>query len=225
MMSWNNLASIALVFAAVCLFAGCYEEPVSAEKTVPAEHRVYLKKMNLSELNAKLVFEMGRVFDSAWTNLSSLVESFDPKSLDYLNADYNSITNVDGVLAFTSLKWLRLNHNKLTDLPDLSPLKNLRRIYLKGNLFSKVPETLKSLPALTDIDLSDNPMLSEIPVWLARKEGLEHLSFSRTKIKQLPENLSAWRSLKTLQLGDLMEMLPAELDRIRAALPKTAVVY
>ncbi len=224
-MSWNNLVKVAFSAVALCHIVGCYEEPVSAEKTVPAEQRVYLKKLKLSEITSKIVYEKGRVFDSAWTNLSSRITAFDPKSLDYLNADYNQITNIDEVASFTSLKWLRLNYNRLTDLPDLSALKNLRRIYLKGNLFEKVPETLKSLPALTDIDLSDNPKLSEVPIWLARKEGLEHLSFSRTKIKSLPENLSAWRSLKTLQLGDLSGMTLSELDRIRSALPKTAVVY
>ena len=86
-----------------------------------------------------------------------------------------------------------------------------------------MPETLKDLPALTDIDLSGNPV-SEIPEWLAKKEGLQFLSFSRTKISKLPDDLSAWKRLKALQLGDL-QMTPEEMSRIRKALPDVAVVF
>ena len=60
--------------------------------------------------------------------------------------------------------------------------------------------------------------------WLAKREGLENLSFTHTKIRQLPDDLSAWRSLKSLQLGDL-DLNPAELSRIRAALPDVAIVF
>ena len=108
-------------------------------------------------------------------------------------------------------------------LPDLKALTLLRRIYLKNNRFATVPETLKDLPALTDIDLSANP-ITEIPEWLAKKQGLENLSFSRTMIKKLPSDISAWKSLKILQLGDL-GLSREEMKRIREALPKTAVVY
>ena len=86
-----------------------------------------------------------------------------------------------------------------------------------------MPETLKDLPALTDIDLSENP-LTEVPRWLAEKKGLENLSFSGTQIAALPDDLSAWRSLLSLQLGGL-RLSAAEMARIRAALPKTAIVF
>ena len=86
-----------------------------------------------------------------------------------------------------------------------------------------MPETLKDLPELTDLDLSWNDV-AEVPDWLAKREGLENLSFTHTKIKLLPDDLSAWRSLKSLQLGDL-DLNPAELSRIRAALPDVAIVF
>ncbi len=86
-----------------------------------------------------------------------------------------------------------------------------------------MPETLKNLPELTDLDLSWND-IAEIPDWLARREGLVNLSFTHTKIKQLPEDLRAWRSLKSLQLADL-GLNPAEMARIRKELPDTAIVF
>ena len=179
--------------------AGCFNEPEPAYKSVPAENRVYLNDKGLKavpEVNAKA---------------------------DYLNLDRNELTNVDAVARLEGLKWLRLNDNKLAALPDLKGLVNLRRIYLRNNKFAAVPETLKDLPSLTDIDLSGNPV-KEVPQWLAEKKGLKNLSFSRTQVVKLPENLEAWTSLQCLQLGDL-NIPAAEMARIRAALPKTAIVF
>lgn len=191
----------------VCLFAGCFDEPEPAYKSVPAESRLYLNDKGLSDLKSSDLSKVG----------------------DYLNLDRNQLTNVDEVATLAGLKWLRLNSNRLNSLPELKGLVNLRRIYLRDNRFESVPETLKDLPSLTDVDLSGNP-ISEVPEWLAKKEGLENLSFSRTRITKLPEDLSAWKSLKTLQLGDL-QLDPKEMARIRAAFdPKrnplgTAVVF
>ena len=179
--------------------SGCFDEPVPASKTVPAENRVYLSDKGLKDLpqvNAKA---------------------------DYLNLDRNQLEKVDGVEKLTALKWLRLNGNKLTALPDLKPLVNLRRIYLRDNKFAEVPATLKDLPSLTDVDLSGNP-IKEIPQWLAEKKGLKNLSFSRTQVKTLPANLDGWKTLQSLQLGEL-NLSAEEMARIRKALPDVAIVF
>ena len=194
------------LFAAVALlaFAGCFDEPEPAYKTVPGGARVYLKERGLTDLKGL---------------------SLDASKVDYLNLDRNALTNVDEVASLAGLRWLRLNDNRLSSLPSLAKLKSLRRIYLSGNLFTEVPETLKDLPLLTDIDISGNPV-SEIPEWLAKKEGLEFLSFSRTRITKLPDDLSAWKHLKALQLGDLqLEGGTNEMSRIRKSLPDVAVVF
>ena len=192
------------LFTAVALLAlaGCFDEPDPAYKTVPEGARVYLKDLGLADLKG---------------------QTFDASKIDYLNLDRNALTNVDEVASLTGLKWLRLNSNKLSALPPLDGLKSLRRIYLRDNQFAEVPEALKDLPSLTDVDLSGNPV-SEIPEWLAKKEGLEFLSFSRTKVTKLPADLSAWRCLKALQLGEL-QMAPDEMARIRKALPDVAIVF
>ena len=188
-----------VIVAALCAATGCFNEPEPAYKSVPAENRVYLSDKGLKALPA--------------VNAKA----------DYLNLDRNDLTNVNAVATLTELKWLRLNDNKLTALPDLKGLVNLRRIYLRNNKFAAVPETLKDLPALTDIDLSGNPV-KEVPQWLAEKKGLKNISFSRTQVVRLPENLEAWKSMQSLQLGNL-SLPSAEMARIRAALPKVTIVF
>jgi Leucine-rich repeat (LRR) protein len=186
------------------LVAGCFDEPVPAYKTVPEGARAYLQERGFADF-------------------ASASEGLDPKVVDYINLDRNAVTNLDGVAGFTGLKWLRLNENRLSSLPDLSPLVSLRRIYLRDNLFAEVPEQLRDLPSLTDVDLSGNP-IREVPGWLAAKAGLEFLSFSRTQLERLPDDLSAWKDLKALQLGEL-RMSAEEMARIRKALPNVAVVF
>ena len=181
--------------------AGCFNEPEPAYKSVPAENLLYLQGRGLKDISSIPV---------------------NPKA-SYLNLDRNAIVSIDGVEKFVGLKWLRLNENRLSRLPDLKPLVKLRRIYLRDNAFTEVPSSLKDLPELTDIDLSGNPV-QLVPDWLATKKGLKNLSFSRTKLVRLPLDLSAWKSLQSLQLGDL-HLSAEEMARIRAALPSTRIVF
>ena len=192
---------VALALAA----AGCFNEPTPASATVPEGARLYLQ-------------------DRALRDLSSCRDLLKPELVDYVNLDRNELEEFPAELTtLTGLKWLRLNRNRLSTLPDLSPLVNLRRIYLRGNRFTAVPEALKSLPALTDVDLSQNP-ISEVPAWLVEMKGLENVSFSDTRVTKLPEDLSGWRNLTSLQLGGLR--LPAdEMARIRVALPMVTIVF
>ena len=192
---------IALALAA----AGCFNEPTPATVTVPEGARLYLQ-------------------DRALRDLSSCRELLKPELVDYVNLDRNELEEFPAELStLTGLKWLRLNRNKLSSLKDVSPLVNLRRIYLKGNRFTSVPEELKALPALTDVDLSQNP-ITEVPDWLVAKKGLENVSFTETLLKKLPDDLSGWESLTSLQLGGL-RLAPDEMARIRRALPKVTIVF
>lgn len=190
--------------AALFAAAGCFNEPEPAFKTVPEGARAYLQ-------------------DKGFTDFKTAAKGLDPRIVDYINLDRNALEKVDGVEEFAALKWLRLNDNRLSSLPDMKSLSSLRRIYLRGNKFAEVPESLRDVPSLTDIDLSGNPV-KEIPDWLAKKEGLEFLSFTRTLVTKLPEDLSAWRGLKALQLGEL-KLSPGEMARIRKALPDVAIVF
>ena len=213
----------------ICL-CGCFKEPRPAYETVPAETQVYLKEKGLEVLTTEALMKDGVVYvgglEAQPTNLASQVSTLDPASLTYLNLDYNELTNVDALVSFTGLKWLRLNNNRLESLPDLSGLASLRRLYLRDNALASVPEFLRpeNLPELDTLDLSGNP-IAAVPDWLAQRKGLRHLSLSDTAVTALPKDLSAWQSLKSLQLGGLRLGSLEELKRIRAALPDTAVVF
>ena len=213
----------------ICL-CGCFKEPRPAYETVPAETQVYLKEKGLEVLTTEALMKDGIVYvggpEAQPTNLASQVSTLDPASLTYLNLDYNELTNVDALVSFTGLKWLRLNNNRLESLPDLSGLASLRRLYLRDNALASVPEFLRpeNLPELDTLDLSGNP-IAAVPDWLAQRKGLRHLSLSDTAVTALPKDLSAWQSLKSLQLGGLRLGSLEELKRIRAALPDTAVVF
>ena len=213
----------------ICL-CGCFKEPRPAYETVPAETQVYLKEKGLQVLTTEVLMKDGVVYvggpEAQPTNLASQVSTLDPASLTYLNLDYNELTNVDALVSFTGLKWLRLNNNRLESLPDLSGLASLRRLYLRDNALASVPEFLRpeNLPELDTLDLSGNP-IAAVPDWLAQRKGLRHLSLSDTAVTALPKDLSAWQSLKSLQLGGLRLGSLEELKRIRAALPDTAVVF
>ena len=230
-MSITKFGCFRAVAASAFATAGCYDEPVSAEATVPAEKRIYLKNTDLGHLTVETVYEKGLIYDSKWTNLSSRI-SLDKfkadglKSVDYLNLDCNKLTNAAAIVEFPSLKWLRLNSNNLSSLPTngFARLSKLRKIYLADNRFTAVPKQLEELPSLKEIDLSGNIGIKEIPDWMAKKQGFEDLSFSGTSIEKLPEDLSAWRSLRLLRLGEL-KMSGGEMKRIREALPDTTVVF
>ena len=195
-----------IVVALAAMSAGCFNEPTPAYKTVPEGARLYLQ-------------------DKALRDLSVYRDALKPELVDYVNLDRNELEVFPAELvSLSGLKWLRLNHNRLSSLPDdLSSLSSLRRIYLKDNSFMTVPEALKTLPSLTDVDLSKNPV-ETVPQWLVEKKGLENVSFSETRITKLPDDLSGWRSLTSLQLGGL-SLSSAEMARIRAALPKVTVVF
>lgn len=235
----------------LCL-TGCFKEPQPAIETVPAETQVYLKDKGLETLTIEAIqkdglvfvderagldtkarYEMereGRVSDAGgyYTNLSARVATFVPNSLTYLNLDYNHLSNIDVITAFTGLKWLRLNENRLQKLPDLAALENLQALYLRGNALTDeaLAETFRAdvMPKLDRVDLSGNP-ITVVPPGLAERKGLSHLNLSNTKIRELPEDLSPWQSLKSLQLGGLDRMSGEEMTRIRTTLSETAVVF
>lgn len=135
--------------------------------------------------------------------------------LEYLNLDRNLLASLPD-LSRTRLRWLRLNGNKLASLPSLPA--TLERLYLADNAFAEVPAKPAALRQLT---LAGNPIAS-VPDDLGA--GLEWLDLSRTKVTRLPDDLSAWRTLKVLNLARC-PLTDAERGRIRAAFdPNRTVV-
>ena len=213
--------AVCVAAAAAGILSGCFDEPVKADGRVPPESRIYMKDGKAEVFSAGLLLRRG--VDANGERLAGRFRNIDPAKVEYLNLDRNSLTNIDEIAAFKSLRWLRLNDNKLESVPDLSHLARLEKIYLAGNRLREVPPFLEALPELEMIDMSGNPV-AEIPEWLARKSGLRHLDLSRTALRSLPADLGAWKSLRSLKLGDL-RLDESEMRRIRSALPGVRIVF
>ena len=202
MMAPTAIRRTILTGAAMLALVGCFNEPEPAYKTRHPDALVRLQDRGLRELPGPLNHE----------------------ETIYVNLDRNALENLpEEILKCGKLKWLRLNDNRLKELGDLSALKELRRIYLKNNRLTQVPEGIKGLKKLTDVELSGNPV-AEVPEWLTEMESLEKVSLNGTMVTKLPDKLDGWKKLKMLQLGDLR--IPAEeMARIRKALPEVAIVF
>jgi len=112
------------------------------------------------------------------------------------------------------------------ELPaSLGTLKDLRRIYLRRNLFTSVPDVVQEWPELETLALDDNA-ITEVPAWLGVKlTKLKFLSLKGCPISKLPEDLSGLKQLVALNLANC-KLSSEEVQRIRAALgDKVAITF
>ena len=128
-----------------------------------------------------------------------------------------SYTLLIGGLA--GLKWVRLNGNRLSDLPaSAANWKDVRRLYLRGNAFESVPESVCALPALQQLDLGRNQRLATLPDAIGNLASLTRLDLDYTAVTRLPDALGKLRGLRTLVLYG-SPVPPEEVERIRPLLP------
>uniref|UniRef100_A0A7N0T3P1 Protein kinase domain-containing protein n=1 Tax=Kalanchoe fedtschenkoi TaxID=63787 RepID=A0A7N0T3P1_KALFE len=87
----------------------------------------------------------------------------------------HTLTNLD------QLRVLSLQNNSLTgSIPDLSPLLNLKTLFLDHNRFNgSFPPSLSTLHRIRTIDLSYNYLAGEIPAWLTGLDRLYSLRLDR----------------------------------------------
>jgi Leucine-rich repeat (LRR) protein len=70
----------------------------------------------------------------------------------------------------------------------------------------------------------DNNPISTIPDWICDLPALKNLSFNGCNISKLPENLDGLKNLRSLQLSGC-PIEKKEMERVRAVLVKTAIVF
>jgi Leucine-rich repeat (LRR) protein len=79
-------------------------------------------------------------------------ENIASRGLEYLGSEI-------GCVALRDLENLQLEHGQLSILPrEMAHLEKCHTVSLRNNAFTRVPEVLSEMPALTDIDLSGNPI-------------------------------------------------------------------
>lgn len=81
-----------------------------------------------------------------------------------------------GIQYLSKLRSLSAKNNRIEYLPEsIGQLKKLRSLNLHGNLLKKLPDALQEMEELELLQLSKNPELFELPVWLCRLPSLKKL--------------------------------------------------
>ncbi len=107
-----------------------------------------------------------------------------PESLTYLNVGENPLDALSP-LSLPRLIELRALDAGLDSLPSLE-LPRLRELHLRGNRFTEVPESVRSLRALRLLDLRAN-RLASVPDWLAELPDLQKLDLRWNELYEPPE--------------------------------------
>ena len=81
-----------------------------------------------------------------------------------------------------------------------------------------VPPVVASWDKLEDLAL-DGTAIAEVPAWLVEMPSLKRVSFSGSRLKNLPKNIRSWRKLQVLDVSNTpLSENAAECQRIRAEL-------
>ncbi|XP_068329118.1 disease resistance protein RPV1-like [Pyrus communis] len=151
--------------------------------------------------------------------LQSLPSSIPMKSLSTLKLSGCSSLEMFPEISevMEKLSWLNLSGSKIKELP--SSINNLTRL---TELILKDCKELKSLPSiihmksLQHLDLSGCSSLEMFPEIPEVMKELSCLSFSRSKIKELPSSINNLTGLRRLRLKDCKELksLPSSICMI-----------
>ena len=116
----------------------------------------------------------------------------------------------DSVIIFDDL-----NLTELPDVFDTDVLKcNLNALYMQRNQLTTLPESLKYLDHLKELDLVDNPM-QILPEFIFELANLEILSLESTQLMHLSPKIENLDSLKTLDLSNTpISFLPESISNL-----------
>ncbi|KAJ9464858.1 Plant intracellular Ras-group-related LRR protein 7 [Diplonema papillatum] len=153
----------------------------------------------------KLTLDGNRLENLA--GLASLV------NLEELSANSNLLANVDDVAKLGKLKLLSLNANKLKALPTLTRLTHLKTLSFSSNAVSAIPNEVFSLPALEDLDASNNQISGIDTALQVTAKNLHRVDLSQNNVSTLPKSLFTDTRLSTLEVGG-NPLSPAELKTL-----------
>ncbi|CAH9119221.1 unnamed protein product [Cuscuta epithymum] len=107
-------------------------------------------------------------FSAAGCNIQGPLPPFFNVSLVGLYLSNNNLSgDISALQNLTGLDQIELQHNQLSgEIPDLSRLQSLKYLYLNNNnLTGHIPESLKTLPYLVELDLSNNQLAGPLPTF------------------------------------------------------------
>ncbi len=183
----------------------------------------YMKKLKTLRLNINLITEIPE-----WIDEPELLEELSINGDFFLNRNYKIQTLPTALTRLRHLKILNLNDHVIEALPaEMGGLRSLEHFEMKDNLLQKLPESMGNCKGLRWVDLKANELKS-LPLSFNNLNKLEYLNLSfNTELSGL-ELIPALRGCENLKTLDITFTAPLNLEglnKIRAALPGTMVVY
>ena len=114
----------------------------------------------------------------------------------------------------TLVQVIALQGNHLRALPSLPA--SLHTVCISRNLFQKFPESLCSLPSLTDLDLGRN-QLQSVPPAISQLQNLKFLNLMNNQLECLPSEMGSLPSLYRLGLkSNKLTELPEAIGNLHS---------
>lgn len=114
------------------------------------------------------------------------------------------------------LRVLDLSYNVDLKLPEeIKSLVNLRELNLGCNLMRKLDKNISELPALRILDVNNNRIVS-IPIEISKLSNLEYLDISGNNLNEIPATICELTSLKTLHINRInADDLPDKFSNLK----------
>ena len=119
---------------------------------LPQLRTLYLWGNNINDLSVLPLLPQLEFLDLNWNQITDIRRLANFTNLTTLWIQGNNITDVTPLAGLTNLSDLRLRENKISDIRPLAELVNLRTLHLQGNPIRET-STLESLTKLSDLEV------------------------------------------------------------------------
>ncbi|KAJ6240584.1 hypothetical protein M0813_24038 [Anaeramoeba flamelloides] len=126
------------------------------------------------------------------------------------------ITSTNNNSHLGELNFFELGNNNLKKLPEelFLKLKNLRRLSIRNNSITDLPETIFNIPHLWTLNVINNP-IKEISCKIQQLQNLVELNFQSALLKAIPAELYLCQKLKKLNLcNNKLKVLPKGISNL-----------
>jgi carbon monoxide dehydrogenase subunit G len=201
------------------------KEALDSKKPV---HALSLMSSGLLEFfeEIPIFFPCLQKFDIYYMQATTIPESFgNLAQLQELRLNNTQVSSLPETLGnLTQLQVLLLNENHLSSLPvSIGNLTQLNRLSLNDNLLTILPESFGNISQLKKLYIDRN-QLTSLPESIGNLGQLQELWLTQNQLTSLPDSISNLTNLRLLNLyGNPIP--PAEIERIRRALPNCQVYY
>ncbi|KAJ6238450.1 hypothetical protein M0813_26420 [Anaeramoeba flamelloides] len=132
------------------------------------------------------------------------------------NLPTKEIINTNNNSKLGELNFFDLGNNNLKKLPEelFVKLKKLKRLSIRNNCITNLPETIYNIPHLWTLNVINNPIL-EISSKIQQLQNLVELNFQSALLKAIPSELYLCQKLKKLNLcNNKLKDLPKGISNL-----------